>query len=157
MLQSRFLTLAFALFFCLISTIEAAKTQTWKFYSWNKYKKATVGKGSVWDKAWGIPEHGGWLWYWKGAEKLSNVLVKDPSKKSSDLVLRVSYPKNSRNPEVSPVGGLGFKAVPYTITNKAKYVELKYQVFFPKGFKFVRGSYIRYYNPFTLSTYLLFE
>lgn len=151
MLQSRFFTLALTLFVCLISAIEAAKTQTWKFSNWNKYKKATVGKPTVWDSAWGIQEHDGWLWTWKGAEKLSNVLVTDPSKKTKDKVIRVVYPKNSRNPEVNPIGGLGFKAVPYTITNKAKYVTLQYSVYFPKGFNFVRGSF--YFETIRFNTY----
>ncbi|KAI8967614.1 hypothetical protein BDF20DRAFT_805967, partial [Mycotypha africana] len=117
-------------------------TKYWKFYNWNKYgKKVTVGKGSVWDKAWGIPEHGGWLWFWKDADKLKNVVVSDPSgRKKKDLMLRVKYPKGSRNPEVNPIGGLGFKAAPLKLDNKVKTVELQYSVYFPKGFNFVRGS-----------------
>lgn len=139
MLKSNYLILFSVVLMCLFSSIEAGKTKTWKFYNWNKYGKATVGKGSVWDKAWGIPEHGGWLWNWKGAEKLKNVLVKDPSGKKKDLHLRVVYPKGTRNPEASPVGGLGFKAEPLTIDNKVKTVEFQYSVYFPKGFDFVRG------------------
>ncbi|KAI9481607.1 MAG: hypothetical protein EXX96DRAFT_608284 [Benjaminiella poitrasii] len=157
MIKSRFIVLLLVVVICLISTIEAAKKTTkkkttkkkttvkkskyWKFYNWNKYGKATVGKGSVWDKAWGIPEHGGWLWFWKGADKLKNVVVSDPSGlKKNDRMLRVIYPKNSRNPEANPVGGLGFKAQPFTIDSKVKTVVFQYSVYFPKGFKFVRGG-----------------
>ncbi|KAI7898741.1 uncharacterized protein BX663DRAFT_235298 [Cokeromyces recurvatus] len=156
MFKSQFFLLFIVIVICLISTIETAKTsikkkttkrkvanrksKIWKFYNWNKYGKATVGRDTVWDKTWGIPEHGGWLWYWKDADKLKNVLVKAPSGKKKDLVLRVTYPKNSRNPEENPVGGLGFKAEPLTIDNKVRTVEFQYSVFFPKGFDFNRGK-----------------
>lgn len=152
MIKSRYLLLLAVVFICLISTIEAAKKKTkkksskkvkskyWKFYNWNKYGKATVGKGSNFEKDWGIPEHGGWLWNWKGADNFKNVAVRDPSGKKKDLMLRVEYPKGSRNPEVNPIGGLGFKAHPIAIDQKVKTVIFQYSVYFPKGFKFVRGT-----------------
>ncbi|RCH87243.1 hypothetical protein CU098_008906 [Rhizopus stolonifer] len=142
MIKTHLILFTIAIIACLFSTIEAAKSnkKTWAFHNWNKYKKATVGKPTVWDAAWGIPEHSGWLWFWQGAEKNKNVLVTDPSKKTKDLVLRVKYPKNSRNPEASPVGGLGFKAEPLTITNKVKTVTLQYSVYFDKGFDWNRGG-----------------
>lgn len=136
-MKSRIVLLFAVLVTCLLTTANAA---TWKFYNWNKYQKATVGQGTVWDKAWGIPKHSGWLWYWKGADKLKNVVVRDPSKKTKDLVLRVTYPARSRNPEASPNGGLGFLANPLKISKNAKVVTFQYSIFFPKGFKFVRGG-----------------
>jgi hypothetical protein len=153
MIKSRYLLLLVVVFICFISTIEAAKRRTtkrkstkkvrskyWKFYNWNKYGKATVGKGSVWEKAWGIPEHDGWLWNWKGADNFKNVAARDPSGKKKDLMLRVEYPAGSRNPEARIIGGLGFKAHPLEIDTKVKTVVLQYSVFFPRGFKFVRGN-----------------
>ncbi|CEP18284.1 hypothetical protein [Parasitella parasitica] len=124
---------------CFFSSTKAGKTKTWKFNNWNKFGTATVGRGSNWDKAWGIPKHSGWLWNWKGAEKLKNVLVRDPSGKTKDLHLRVVYPAGSRNPEANPVGGLGIKAQPLVIDSNVTTVELTYSVFFPKGFNFVKG------------------
>lgn len=136
-MKSRIVLFLVVLVSCLLTATDAA---TWKFYNWNKYQKATVGQGSVWDKRWGIPEHGGWLWFWKGADKLKNVVVRDPTKKTKDLVLRVVYPAGSRNPEVNPNGGLGFLAQPLKISSKTKTVTFQYSVYFPKGFKFVRGG-----------------
>lgn len=139
MIKSRLLVL-FAVLACTLFSAIEAKSSSWSFHNWNKYGKATVGKPTVWDKAWGIPEHGGWLWFWKGADKLKNVVVRDPTHKTKDLVLRVVYPAKSRNPEVSPNGGLGFIANPISISNSAKTVSFQYSVYFPKGFDFVRGG-----------------
>lgn len=138
MYKSNYLVLLVVALMCLFSSIEAGKIKTWKFYNWNRYNgKATVGKGSNWDKAWGIPEHGGWLWFWKNADKLKSIAYKSGKK---DYVIRVKYPKGSRNPEANPIGGLGFKAEPLEIDNKVKTVEFQYSVYFPKGFNFVRGG-----------------
>ncbi|KAI7869603.1 uncharacterized protein EV154DRAFT_530699 [Mucor mucedo] len=138
-MKSRIVLLFLVLVSCLLAT-EAKKTQSWKFMNFNKYKKLTIGKGSVMDKSWGIQEHSGWLWFWKGADKLKNAAAIDPSKKTKDLVLRVKYPANSVNPESNTIGGLGFLAQPLTINKSAKVVSLQYSVFFPKGFDFVRGG-----------------
>lgn len=139
-MKSRIVLLFFVLVSCLLLTSEAKKTQSWKFMNWNKYPKVTIGKGSSMDKPWGISAHSGWLWFWKGADKLKSAAVTDPSKQTKDLVLRVKYPANSRNPEASTIGGLGFLAQPLTISKSARVVSLQYSVYFPKGFDFVRGG-----------------
>lgn len=122
-------------------------SKLWTFWNWNKYKKATVGKPTVWDAAFGIPEHSGWLWVWKNAETRNDVLIKDPVNKK-DLVLRVKYPKDSRNPEQSLVGGLGFKAEPLKIPASTKTVKFQYSVYFPKGFDWVRGMSLYSYSSY---------
>ncbi|KAI8327981.1 hypothetical protein EDC96DRAFT_490104 [Choanephora cucurbitarum] len=159
MIKSQLAFLFVALIFCLLSLAEAAsidvKSSTdlqkrgkkskstnkklWTFWNWNKFKKASVGKPTVWDSAFGIPEHSGWLWVWKNAENRKDVLIKDPVN-NKDLVLRVKYPKNSRNPEASLTGGLGFKAQPLDIPANTKTVKFQYSVYFPKGFNWVRGG-----------------
>lgn len=138
-MKSHIILLFLVLVSCLLSA-EAKKTQSWKFMNFNKYKKVTIGKGSIMDKSWGIADHSGWLWFWKGADALKNAAFVDPSKQTKDLVLRVKYPANSRNPEVTPIGGLGFLAEPLNITKNEKVVSFQYSVYFPKGFDFVRGG-----------------
>ncbi|KAI8970104.1 hypothetical protein BDF20DRAFT_104013 [Mycotypha africana] len=123
----------------LIASIDA-KSSSWNFNNWNHYgKEVTVGRGSSWDKAWGIPSQSGWAWFWNGAEKLKNVAVKDPAGKD-DLVLRVTYPAGSRNPDTRPRGGIGFRAQPIEINENVKTVDFQYSVYFPKGFKFIQGG-----------------
>ncbi|KAI8076964.1 hypothetical protein BDF21DRAFT_364304 [Thamnidium elegans] len=139
-MKSRIFLLFIVVVSCLFVATEAKKTKQWKFMNWNKYQKATIGVGSVWDKTWGISKHGGWLWFWKGADKLKNVVVRDPTKKTKDLVLRVVYPYKSINPESSTVGGLGFLAQPLKIDKNDRIVSLQYNIFFPKGFNFARGG-----------------
>jgi hypothetical protein len=136
-MKSRIVLLLVVLVTCLLTSTEAA---TWKFYNWNKYQKLAINQGAAWEKVWGIPKHSGWLWYWKGADKTKNVAVRDPTKKTKDLVLRVTYPAGSRNPESRIAGGLGFLAQPLKISKNAKTVTFQYSVYFPKGFKFVRGG-----------------
>lgn len=167
MIQSRLLVLFSIVLMCALVAIEAAAIEkrkhhhrksivkksrhkkskkstkksspSWSFSNWNSYKKATVGRGCDWSSKWGIPEHSGWAWVWKGADHVSNVLVKDPSGDSNDKILSVIYPKGSRNPEYNPNGGIGFKAQPMNIPSNARTVEFEYSVFFPKGFDFVKG------------------
>lgn len=139
-MKSNYLLLFIVVLSCLFVSSEAKKTKSWKFMNWNKYQKATVGVGSIWEKDWNISKHGGWLWFWKNADKLKSVVVRDPTKKTKDLVLRVVYPTKSINPESSTVGGLGFVAEPLKITKSDKVVSFQYNVYFPKGFKFVRGG-----------------
>ncbi|CEG64783.1 hypothetical protein RMATCC62417_01699 [Rhizopus microsporus] len=123
----------------LTQTLEKRGVKKWTFWNWNKYKKAIVGEQSKWSTPWGIHKHRGWLWAWSGSEN-KNAAVRDPSKKTKDLVLRVKYTAKSRNPEVNPIGGVGFLAEPLSITAKSKKVTLQYSVFFPKGFDFVKGG-----------------
>lgn len=119
--------------------LEKRGTKYWKFMNWNKYKKAKVGTTTKWNNKWHIPKHRGWLWAWKGSEK-QNAAYRDPTKKTKDLVLRVKYNAHSRNPEVNPIGGLGFLAEPLTATKSTKKVTFQYSVYFPKSFKFVKGK-----------------
>ncbi|EIE82183.1 hypothetical protein G6F46_009270 [Rhizopus delemar] len=119
--------------------LEKRGTKYWKFMNWNKYKKAKVGTTTKWNNKWHIPKHRGWLWAWKGSEK-QNAAYRDPTKKTKDLVLRVKYNAHSRNPEVNPIGGLGFLAEPLTATKSTKKVTFQYSVYFPKSFKFVKGG-----------------
>ena len=56
-----------------------------------------------------------------------------------DDAKRDRYPKGSFKPSASPVGGTGFYATPIDLSN-AKVVTLKYKVFFPSGFNFVKGG-----------------
>lgn len=140
MIKTQLVLLFAVLLSCLLSLADA-KTDVWRLKNFNKFKSLTLGTGSKLDKTLGIPVHAGWLWVWKGADtKSSSVIVKDPTGKSKDQVLRIEYPSGSRNPEASPIGGIGFRASPLTIKANAKYVTLQYSIYFPKNFKFVKGK-----------------
>lgn len=66
-------------------------------------------------------------------------IVKDPAG-GNDLVLRLTYPKGSYNPQGNPVGGTGIYASPIKIPAGNPTVTFSYDVFFPKGFKFNMGG-----------------
>ncbi|CAO3669783.1 unnamed protein product [Rhizopus stolonifer] len=130
--------------FILSSEAVAVKkrdTNSWYFSNWNRYKSSNVivGLTSKWSSGWNVPQHRGWLWAWSGFND-TNAAVKDPSGKSNDYVLRVKYNAGSRNPEGNLVGGLGFLAEPLTVSKNSKQVVFQYSVYFPKGFKFVKGG-----------------
>jgi hypothetical protein len=118
------------------SLLSSVSASSWSFENWNSYSKdASVGDGSSWGNKWDIPEHDGWQWTWDGSGS-KNAAVKDPSGKSSDMVLKVDYPAGSRNPESSPNGGIGFRSSP---AGSGSSGTLEYSVYFPKGFDFVKG------------------
>lgn len=110
--------------------------ETWRFDNWSKYKNDKAAKGGSWASEWGIPKSSGWAWPKDGG---NYDIVKDPSG-SSDMVLRVEYPKGSSNPANTPQGGIGFYAQPIELREEAKLVVLEYKLFFPKGFDFVKGG-----------------
>ncbi|CAO3700423.1 unnamed protein product [Rhizopus stolonifer] len=140
MTHIRYLLIELFIALCFIlSSVEAKSKNTWKFENWNHYKDATAGRGSNWGKVWGVSDENGWQWIWNGQDSVKHAIVKDPSGKS-DMTLQVEYPKNSRNPESNPVGGLGFKAQPISIDTNVKKVELAYSVYFPENFDFVKGG-----------------
>ncbi|RCI00642.1 hypothetical protein CU097_012033 [Rhizopus azygosporus] len=135
------ITKTLLLCYLLIIVVQAKSIKkSWSFKNWNKYKDSSVGQGSNWSRSWGISEDNGWLWMWNGADSVKHVIKKDPSRRSSDMTLRVEYPAHSRNPDSNPVGGLGFKAKPIKIDTNVKKVELSYSVYFPKQFNFVKGG-----------------
>ncbi|TPX60718.1 hypothetical protein PhCBS80983_g01620 [Powellomyces hirtus] len=65
-------------------------------------------------------------------------IVPDPAG-SGDKVLRVTYPAGSYNPSGKPRGGTGFYAQPVDLSH-ATAVSFEVQMFFPKGFDFVKGG-----------------
>lgn len=140
MYHQHLITKTLLLCYFLIIVVQAKSIKkTWSFKNWNKYKDSSVGQGSNWSRPWGISEDNGWLWMWNSADSVKHVIKKDPSRRSSDMTLRVEYPAHSRNPDSNPVGGLGFKAKPIKIDTNVKKVELSYSVYFPKQFNFVKG------------------
>ncbi|ORX95741.1 hypothetical protein K493DRAFT_147411, partial [Basidiobolus meristosporus CBS 931.73] len=67
-------------------------------------------------------------------------VVPDPSDPTTS-VLRVIYPKGSRNPTHHPLGGTGFDAKPISVADGiGQTVRLNYQVYFPEDFDFVHGG-----------------
>ncbi|KAI8884153.1 polysaccharide lyase family 14 protein [Backusella circina FSU 941] len=118
------------------SLLSSVSASSWSFADWNSYSDASVGDGASWGDKWEIPSHDGWQWTWAGSGS-KNVATKDPSGKSSDMVLKVEYPAGSRNPEASPNGGLGFRSAP---AGSGTSGTLQYSVYFPKGFDFVKGG-----------------
>ncbi|KAK9765576.1 hypothetical protein K7432_005997 [Basidiobolus ranarum] len=67
-------------------------------------------------------------------------LVPDPTDFNT-TVLKVIYPKGSRNPAHYPRGGIGFDAVPISLQDGVgQTVRLSYQVYFPEDFDFKHGK-----------------
>lgn len=131
------ITLLLLLAFCIHSVLSAPQhVETWRFDNWSKFKNDKAAKGGSWASEWGIPKSSGWAWPKDGG---NYDIVKDPSG-SSDMVLRVEYPKGSSNPANTPQGGIGFYAQPIELREEAKLVVLEYKLFFPKGFDFVKGG-----------------
>jgi hypothetical protein len=123
-------------FYSLASFLEnVVDKQNW---SWGDDNVAVVGKG--------VPAH-----EWTGG------VAKD-----TDSALQVAYPKGSRNPSATPVGGMGFYSskrespsvrlmsalnssltlqfAPPVDISTAHNVSFSYSVFFPTDFDFVKGG-----------------
>ncbi|KAK9765575.1 hypothetical protein K7432_005996 [Basidiobolus ranarum] len=68
------------------------------------------------------------------------VIISDPTD-SNTTVLKVIYPKGSRNPSHSPLGGAGYESTPISILDGIRQTaRLSYQVYFPEEFNFTQGN-----------------
>ncbi|KAI7865103.1 hypothetical protein BDF14DRAFT_1970914 [Spinellus fusiger] len=124
-----------------IHTVLASQVHNWSFHNWNNHRHDTLAPHAHWLKAWGVPAIDGWEWPSNLVKNRNYDIVNDPAEPhSSNAVLRVRYPKGTRNPARNPQGGIGFYAQPIQISGTAKSVDFEYQVYFPKSFKFVLGG-----------------
>lgn len=112
--------------------------KSWTFKNWQKFMKEKPSSDPEWKSAWGIPDDGGWAWPWHG-NGYNYDIVKDPAGKEKGI-LKVTYPANSMNPNTSPQGGIGFYSQPIKLSRAPRTLQLSYQLYYPKGFNFVKGN-----------------
>ncbi|CAO3622235.1 unnamed protein product [Cunninghamella echinulata] len=112
--------------------------KSWTFKNWQKFMKEEPSSDPEWKSAWGIPDDNGWSWPWHG-DGFNYDIVKDPVG-SEKGILKITYPENSMNPGADPQGGIGFYSQPISLSRAPRELQLSYQVYFPKGFDFVKGG-----------------
>ncbi|KAI7865107.1 hypothetical protein BDF14DRAFT_1730898 [Spinellus fusiger] len=123
----------------LIPTVLADQVNDWYFPNWNKYRKDTPAPDAHWLNEWGFPKDG--EWGWPNRKSVNYDIVSDPDlSQPPNAVLRVTYPKGSRNPAHNPQGGIGFHAQPIQVSDTVTVTDLEYQVYFPKSYNFVLGG-----------------
>lgn len=145
MKRSTFFTLFVVALLVILLVVDArpapksSNAKSWAFANWNS---AT----SSWTSTWGIVHD--------SYGKQNRAFVKDPAG-GSETVLRITYPAGTYAPHGSVVGGTGFYAEPIKFPSSAKTFTFQYQIYFEKGFDFVKGMILPIITSTTWLNYIV--